>query len=110
MGTELNSLEKLAEYADEAELQNEFHQAKNLNKESSIQYLKDTTGVSVTANAIFDIQIKRIHEYKRQLLNIMGIVYRYKMIKQSTDEERSLLVPKACIFGGKAFITYYQAK
>merc|ERR1712139_422709 len=74
------------------------------------KYLKETTGVDVTTNAIFDIQIKRIHEYKRQLLNILGIVHRYKKIKQSTSSERRLLVPKVCIFGGKAFITYYQAK
>jgi starch phosphorylase len=81
-----------------------------MNKELSVSYLKETTGVNVTTNAIFDIQIKRIHEYKRQLLNILGIVYRYKKIKQSSPDERRLLVPKVCIFGGKAFITYYQAK
>jgi len=108
--TELKSLELLAAYADNPELQNEFREAKNLNKELSAQYLKETTGVDVPVNALFDIQIKRIHEYKRQLLNILGIVYRYKKIKQSTPDERRLLVPKVCIFGGKAFITYYQAK
>ena len=57
------------------------------------------------------IQIKRIHEYKRQLLNILGVVYRYKQMKAMTLEEREAkFVPRVCIFGGKAFSTYVQAK
>lgn len=57
------------------------------------------------------IYVKRIHEYKRQLLNIMGIIYRYKKMKEMTREERvSKYVPRVCIFGGKAFATYIQAK
>jgi starch phosphorylase len=83
---------------------------KNSNKKSLIRYLKHTTGIDVPLNALFDVQIKRIHEYKRQLLNLMGIVYRYKKIKQMDPNERSQLLPKVCIFGGKAFITYHQAK
>lgn len=60
---------------------------------------------------MFDVQVKRIHEYKRQLLNIMGIIYRYKKMKEMTREERVLkYVPRVCIFGGKAFATYVQAK
>jgi starch phosphorylase len=56
-------------------------------------------------------QVKRIHEYKRQLLNIMGIVYRYKKMKEMSPEERKIkFVPRVCIFGGKAFATYVQAK
>ena len=56
-------------------------------------------------------QVKRIHEYKRQLLNIMGIVYRYKKMKEmSPDERKANFVPRVCIFGGKAFATYVQAK
>jgi starch phosphorylase len=87
-----------------------LEKAKNLNKKLTASYLKEMTGVDVPVNAMFDIQIKRIHEYKRQLLNILGIVYRYKRIKQSTQDELGRFVPKVCIFGGKAFITYYQAK
>lgn len=57
------------------------------------------------------IKVKRIHEYKRQLLNILGIVYRYKQMKEMTLEEREAkFVPRVCIFGGKAFATYVQAK
>ena len=56
-------------------------------------------------------QVKRIHEYKRQLLNILGIVYRYKKTKEMSAEERAFsYVPRVCIFGGKAFSTYVQAK
>jgi starch phosphorylase len=56
-------------------------------------------------------QVKRIHEYKRQLMNIMGIVYRYKKMKEMSPEERKArFVPRVCIFGGKAFATYVQAK
>lgn len=56
-------------------------------------------------------QIKRIHEYKRQLLNILGIVHRYKKMKEMTAAEREAkCVPRVCIFGGKAFSTYVQAK
>jgi hypothetical protein len=51
-------------------------------------------------------QVKRIHEYKRQLLNLMGVVYRYKQLKEMTPEERKKVVPKVCMIGGKAFITY----
>ena len=57
------------------------------------------------------MQIKRIHEYKRQLLNIMGVVYRYKKMKEMTPAERAAkYVPRVCIFGGKAFATYLNAK
>ncbi|CAK7326177.1 unnamed protein product [Dovyalis caffra] len=60
---------------------------------------------------MFDVQVKRIHEYKRQLLNIMGIVYRYKKMKEMSPEDRETkYVPCVCIFGGKAFATYVQAK
>jgi hypothetical protein len=56
------------------------------------------------------VQIKRIHEYKRQLLNILGVVYRYKKIKEMSPEERKKVVPRVVMFGGKAFATYTQAK
>ena len=57
------------------------------------------------------VQVKRIHEYKRQLMNIMGIVYRYKKMKEmSASGRKSKFVPRVCMFGGKAFSTYVQAK
>nr|GMD13481.1 alpha-1,4 glucan phosphorylase L-2 isozyme, chloroplastic/amyloplastic [Ipomoea batatas] len=76
-----------------------------------VSFLKEKTGYLVSPDAMFDVQVKRIHEYKRQLLNIMGIVYRYKKMKEMTAEERKKkYVPRVCIFGGKAFATYIQAK
>lgn len=106
--------EKLAElrkFANNAELQSEWREAKRINKMKIADFLREKTGYIVSPDAMFDVQVKRIHEYKRQLLNIMGIIYRYKKMKEMTREERvSKYVPRVCIFGGKAFATYIQAK
>ncbi|KAK6129189.1 hypothetical protein DH2020_037068 [Rehmannia glutinosa] len=106
--------EKLAElqkFADNEDLQIEWRAAKRINKIKVASFLKEKTGYSVNPDAMFDIQVKRIHEYKRQLLNILGIVYRYKKMKEMTAVEREAkFVPRVCLFGGKAFSTYVQAK
>ncbi|KAL8471689.1 hypothetical protein ACS0TY_029077 [Phlomoides rotata] len=106
--------EKLAElrkFADSEDLHIEWRAAKRSNKTKVASFLKQKTGYSVNPDAMFDIQIKRIHEYKRQLLNILGIVYRYKKMKEMTAAEKEAkFVPRVCIFGGKAFSTYVQAK
>ncbi|KAL7132731.1 hypothetical protein ABFS83_12G093500 [Erythranthe nasuta] len=110
----LINTEKLAElrkFADNEELHSEWKEAKMNKKLKLVSFLKEKTGYIVTPDAMFDVQIKRIHEYKRQLLNILGIVYRYKKMKEMSAEERkSKFVPRVCIFGGKAFATYVQAK
>ncbi|KAK4403095.1 Alpha-1,4 glucan phosphorylase L-2 isozyme, chloroplastic/amyloplastic [Sesamum angolense] len=110
----LINTEKLAElrkFADNEELQSEWREAKMNNKKKIVSFLKEKTGYVVSPDAMFDVQIKRIHEYKRQLLNIMGIIYRYKKMKEMSAEERKAkFVPRVCIFGGKAFATYVQAK
>ncbi|XP_010502963.1 PREDICTED: alpha-glucan phosphorylase 1 [Camelina sativa] len=106
--------EKLAElrkFADNEDLQSEWRSAKKKNKLKVVSLIKERTGYTVSPDAMFDIQIKRIHEYKRQLLNILGIVYRYKKMKEmSASEREKAFVPRVCIFGGKAFATYVQAK
>ncbi|KAK1267833.1 hypothetical protein QJS04_geneDACA005184 [Acorus gramineus] len=106
--------EKLAElrkFADNEDLQTEWKIAKRKNKMKVVSLIQERTGYVVSPDAMFDIQVKRIHEYKRQLLNILGIVYRYKKMKEMTAEERkTAFVPRVCIFGGKAFATYVQAK
>ncbi|XP_051119502.1 alpha-1,4 glucan phosphorylase L-1 isozyme, chloroplastic/amyloplastic [Andrographis paniculata] len=106
--------EKLAElrkFADNKDLQAEWRAAKRRNKIKVASFVKEKTGYSVNPDAMFDIQVKRIHEYKRQLLNILGIVFRYKKMKEMTAAERiANFVPRVCIFGGKAFATYVQAK
>ncbi|KAG1347833.1 putative Alpha-1,4 glucan phosphorylase [Cocos nucifera] len=72
---------------------------------------KEAWNITQSPDAMFDIQVKRIHEYKRQLLNVLGIVYRYKKMKEMSAKKRiSSFVPRVCIFGGKAFATYVQAK
>ncbi|KAJ6899776.1 alpha-1,4 glucan phosphorylase L-2 isozyme [Populus alba x Populus x berolinensis] len=104
-------LSTLAEFSDNEDLQSEWREAKKRNKIKVADFLKEKTGYIVNPDAMFDVQVKRIHEYKRQLLNIMGIVYRYKKMKEmSPEERRARYVPRVCIFGGKAFATYVQAK
>ncbi|KAL7190587.1 hypothetical protein ACSBR2_022798 [Camellia fascicularis] len=106
--------EKLAElrkFADNEDLHIEWRAAKRSNKMKVVSFLKEKTGYSISPDAMFDVQVKRIHEYKRQLLNILGIVYRYKKMKEMSAAERKVeFVPRVCIFGGKAFTTYVQAK
>ncbi|XP_059648791.1 alpha-1,4 glucan phosphorylase L-2 isozyme, chloroplastic/amyloplastic-like isoform X2 [Cornus florida] len=104
-------LVELRKFADNEELQSEWREAKKRNKIKVASFLKEKTGYIVSPEAMFDVQVKRIHEYKRQLLNIMGIVYRYKKMKEMIPEEREAnFVPRVCVFGGKAFATYVQAK
>ncbi|ESW30618.1 hypothetical protein PHAVU_002G168400 [Phaseolus vulgaris] len=109
--TDLEKLAILRKFADNEDLQLEWIEAKKINKIKVASFIKDKTGYVVNPSAMFDVQVKRIHEYKRQLLNIMGIVYRYKKMKEMSAEERKeIFVPRVCIFGGKAFATYVQAK
>lgn len=68
-------------FADNSELQSEWESAKLASKKRLAKYILQVTGVSIDPNSLFDIQVKRIHEYKRQLLNILGAVYRYKKLK-----------------------------
>ncbi|XP_031386858.1 alpha-1,4 glucan phosphorylase L-2 isozyme, chloroplastic/amyloplastic-like isoform X1 [Punica granatum] len=107
----MEKLSLLRKFAYNDDLQLEWREAKRKNKMKVAAFLKEKTGYSVIPDAMFDVQIKRIHEYKRQLLNILGIVYRYKKMKEMSPEERQRsFVPRVCIFGGKAFATYVQAK
>ncbi|BAU01329.1 Alpha-1,4 glucan phosphorylase L isozyme [Vigna angularis] len=116
IGTEdwvLNT-EKLADlrkFVENEDLQLQWREAKRSNKVKVAAFIREKTGYFVSPDAMFDIQVKRIHEYKRQLLNILGIVYRYKKMKEMSPVERKAnFVPRVCIFGGKAFATYVQAK
>lgn len=108
--TDTEVLRKLMDNAKNPELQKEWKEAKLARKQICKDYIKKTTGIDVPINAMFDIQVKRIHEYKRQLLNILGIIYRYRQIKAMSKEERAKVVPRVCVFGGKAYATYIQAK
>ncbi|XP_028058731.1 alpha-glucan phosphorylase, H isozyme-like [Camellia sinensis] len=68
-------------FADDADFQAEWESAKMADKQRLAQFIFQVTGVSIDPNSLFDLQFKRIHEYKRQLLNILGVVYRYKKLK-----------------------------
>ncbi|XP_021720748.1 alpha-glucan phosphorylase 2, cytosolic [Chenopodium quinoa] len=108
--TNLDLLVNLRKFADNEDLQAEWASAKMANKKRLAQYILEITGVSIDPNSLFDIQVKRIHEYKRQLLNILGAIYMYKKLKEMSPEERSNATPRTIMIGGKAFATYINAK
>ena len=104
-------LERLREFADDKDLQAAWRESKLDNKRKLAEYVYETQGIKLNPEVeMFDIQVKRIHEYKRQLLNILGVVYRYKKMKEMSSAERAKVVPRAVMIGGKAFATYEQAK
>ncbi|TVU36470.1 hypothetical protein EJB05_18406 [Eragrostis curvula] len=106
----LDLLTGLRKFADDEKLHAEWASAKLASKKRLAKYVLDVTGVTIDPNSLFDIQIKRIHEYKRQLLNILGAVYRYKKLKEMSAEERQKVTPRTVMLGGKAFATYTNAK
>uniref|UniRef100_A0A0E0CAE3 Alpha-1,4 glucan phosphorylase n=1 Tax=Oryza meridionalis TaxID=40149 RepID=A0A0E0CAE3_9ORYZ len=106
----LDLLTGLRKFADDEKLHAEWASAKLASKKRLAKHVLDVTGVTIDPNSLFDIQIKRIHEYKRQLLNILGAVYRYKKLKGMSAEERQKVTPRTVMIGGKAFATYTNAK
>ena len=104
---DLNQLRQLEAYADDKDFLNEFLAVKDLNKQRLADLILKTTGVTVDTHALFDVQVKRIHEYKRQLLNALHIIYQYLQI---TEDGIQLASPKVYIFGGKAAPEYMMAK
>ena len=108
--TDLTLLNKLEQFVDDKAFKKEWQEIKYANKVRLAQHIVSTTGVSVNPKALFDIQVKRIHEYKRQQLNIFGVIHRYLAIKSLNAEERKKLAPRVSIFGGKAAPGYWMAK
>lgn len=106
----LDLLTNLRQFADNADFHAEWESAKFASKERLARYVLQVTGVIIDPNTLFDIQVKRIHEYKRQLLNILGVVYRYKKLKEMNPEDRKNTTPRTIMIGGKAFATYTNAK
>jgi starch phosphorylase len=107
---DLNSLNKLEALAHDKEFQKEWSEIKFANKVRLAKHIKDTTGVTVNPSSLFDVQVKRIHEYKRQQLNIFGVIHRYLALKAMSPEERKKQLPRVSIFGGKAAPGYWMAK
>ena len=105
--TDLSQLSKLKVYADDEKALQEFMTIKFKNKERLAKYILEHNGVEVDPHSIFDIQVKRLHEYKRQLLNILHVIYLYNQIKTHPEMD---FYPRTFIFGAKASAAYARAK
>ena len=105
--TNLDELEQLREYADDHEFQSEWRKVKLVNKNRLARALQERTGIHVESSMLFDVQVKRIHEYKRQLLNVLHAIHLYDRIRRGDAVD---LPPRAIIIGGKAAPGYVMAK
>eukprot|EP01133_Synstelium_polycarpum_P015419 gene15419-18287_t len=108
--TDLALIAGLRDHINNPELIEEWKAVKQYNKERLADFIHKNCGVKVNPNALFDVHIKRIHEYKRQLLNILSVIHRYLTIKKMSPEERTTVVPRVVIFAGKAAPGYFMAK
>jgi glycogen phosphorylase len=105
--TDLSQLSRLKSFANDSRFQNDFRQAKREAKLKFVDWLKTTSGVTVDPDSIFDCQVKRIHEYKRQLLNALRIIVLYHRLRENPKLE---VLPRTFIFAGKAAPAYRLAK
>ncbi len=105
--TDLPQINKIKIYADDAKAQQEFMNIKYQNKVRLADYIMKHNGIEVDPRSIFDVQVKRLHEYKRQLLNILHVMYLYNQLKDNPDLD---FYPRTFIFGAKAAAGYYNAK
>ena len=105
--TDLSQIKKLAVFADDEKAQQEFMNIKYQNKVRLAKYIKEHNGIDVDPYSIFDVQVKRLHEYKRQLLNILHIMHLYNEIKEHPERD---FYPRTFIFGAKAAAGYRRAK
>ena len=105
--TDLPHLAKLKVYVDDPKFQQEFMNIKYQNKLRLAKYIKERNGIDVDPRSIFDVQVKRLHEYKRQLLNILHVMYLYNQLKDNPNMD---MVPRTFIFGAKAAAGYQIAK
>jgi starch phosphorylase len=105
--TDLSQLDRLSVYVDDPKFQAEFMNIKYQNKVRLAKYIKEHNGIEVNPRSIFDVQVKRLHEYKRQLLNIFHVIYLYEQIKEHPEMD---FYPRTFIFGAKAAAGYRTAK
>ncbi len=105
--TDLSQIKKLAVYVDDEQCQQEFMQIKYRNKLRVAEYIKKHNGIDIDPRSIFDVQVKRLHEYKRQLLNILHVMYLYNKLKRNPGMD---MYPRTFIFGAKAAAGYRRAK
>ena len=105
--TDLSNIKKLSVYVDDEKCQQEFMNIKYQNKIRLAKYIKEHNGIDVDPRSIFDVQVKRLHEYKRQLMNILHVMYLYNQLKDNPNMD---IVPRTFIFGAKAAAGYKCAK
>ena len=105
--TDLSVISKLKLYVDDEKCQHEFMNIKYQNKVRLAKYIKEHNGIDVDPRSIFDVQVKRLHEYKRQLMNILHVMYLYNQLKDNPNLD---IVPRTFIFGAKAAAGYKRAK
>ena len=105
--TDLPKISKLKLYVDDEKAQHEFMNIKYQNKLRLAKYIKEHNGVDVDPRSIFDVQVKRLHEYKRQLMNILHVMYLYNKLKEHPEMD---FYPRTFIFGAKAAAGYQRAK
>jgi len=100
----------LARQSDVGSLQKQWSLAKQINKERLCDYISTHIGINIPVDSLFDVQIKRVHQYKRQLLNIIYVIHRYNTIKHMSPEEKKRVTPRVVIFAGKAAPNYEMGK
>ncbi|MBQ9438937.1 MAG: glycogen/starch/alpha-glucan phosphorylase [Lachnospiraceae bacterium] len=105
--TDLSHIERMRPYADDKAARQEFMDIKFRNKERLAEYIKEHNGIEVNPRSIFDVQVKRLHEYKRQLMNILHVMYLYNKLKENPNMD---FYPRTFIFGAKAAAGYRNAK
>lgn len=105
--TDLSQIGQLKKWVGDKKAQEEFMEIKRANKVRLANYIKEHNGIEINPDSIFDVQVKRLHEYKRQLLNILHVMYLYNELKENPDMD---FYPRTFIFGAKAAAGYHRAK
>lgn len=106
----MDKLRQLEAVADDKEFQSKWRAVKLENKRALAKWIKANCQFEVDIDSLFDIHVKRIHEYKRQLMNILYVIHRYLWVKSLTPDQRKKVVPRTVMFGGKAAPGYLNAK
>jgi len=107
---DLEQLKNLKQFADDPAVQKQWMAIKRQNKVRLADYIHSITSIQVSPDSLFDIQVKRIHEYKRQFMNILGVIHRYLRLKKMSAEDRAKEVPRLVVFAGKSAPGYFIAK
>jgi starch phosphorylase len=104
---DLDRIERIREFGDDPDFRQRFAEIKHANKQRLADYIRDKTGIRTSPDSLFDVQVKRIHEYKRQLLNVLHVIARYNALLHGRADDAP---PRCVIFAGKAASSYAMAK